>query len=373
MGKFEIYVSEIKNSGSELDSEKNRLVQLGNELNAVNLRGIGGNSQLASLQESIEMLKQRVNNEGTEMGAVAESLGRIANLYGNSESRIMSALESLVVSDNAAVGAVAGIGAIAGGNLKGVITNEVTDLDDAISDMFPNKSTKKLAKNVLKKALKEIKPGSEKIVDIRDIVKKIEKGDIFGALEKLPGLKDVKSWDFKKLKNVAKGSKDFSGIMDADALKFQAAMKTFKLVTDSDGYTSKYKEKYETEAMNYLSQGNVFGTVHAISSEFVQTVGKGTVDVACQLVSGGLDSAVKTMTFGLLDLSTINAALEDSVGFSPGTMFNATTDFISDGVDYILDDLIPGAGEVVANATGKAVSAGGKVISSGIDLIKKLF
>lgn len=88
--------------------------------------------------------------------------------------------------------------------------------------------------------------------------------------------------------------------------------------------------------MNYLKQGNIVGTMYSMSSEFIQTVGKGTVDETCQLISSGLDSAVKTVIFGLVDVSTINALMEDNWGISPGTLFNGAAGAISDCVDFVL-------------------------------------
>ncbi|SCY71268.1 hypothetical protein SAMN02910292_02586 [Lachnospiraceae bacterium XBB2008] len=374
MSKFEINVESIKKEGAELNSEKDRLLQLANAMDSVDLRGITGSSQMPIFQEQIDSLKTRVRKNGEEITAAGDALGRITAHYENCENNVVSALGTLSNSDGLVSGGAIGVGVIGAQNVTfPILNNEVSDLGDAIDDLIPNRGLKKIAKNTLKEVLKGAKPGSEKILDIRDIVNKLEDGDVFGALEKAPGLIDIKAWDFKKLKDVAKGSKDFSGILDTAALKFETTMKTMKLVTDSDGYINRYKEQYESQAMEYLKKGNLLGTIHSISSEFVQTVGKGTVDVACQVASSSIDSLVKTATFGLVDLSTINAALEDSIGFSPGTMFNATTKVISDGVDYVLDDLIPGAGKVVSNITGNAVKTGGKIIDGGINFLKKLF
>lgn len=373
MSKYEINVESIKKENAELDSEKNTLLQLANAMDSVDLRGITGSSQMPIFQEQINALKSRVRKNGDEITAVGEALGRITTHYENSEFNVVFALGTLSNTDGLVSGATIGIGAVSvlGLGLNDM-KNEVSDIDDAISGLITNRGSKKFAQNLLKKALKETKPGFEKILDIRDIVNKLEKGDIFGALEKAPSLIDVKAWDFKKMKD-AKSSKDFSGVLNTAALKFQAHIKTIRLVTDSDGYISRYKDQYESQAMEYLKKGNILGTVHSVSSEFVQTVGKGTVDVVCQLVSGGVDSIVKTATFGLVDFSMINAALEDSIGFSPGTMFNATTKVVSDGVDYVLDDLLPNAGKVVSNITGNTVKTGGKIINGGINFVKKLF
>lgn len=370
MSSFDINVNEIKKGSLELHSEKGKLMVMSNEIGTIDLTGVLGNYQMAMIQEALETVKHQTKENEKSLAAISESLADISYRYTSTDSQIMT--HSGVKVDS--IGTI--LGTLLGTKMAGKgydISSEVTEVIDISDEGFLNKSTKKIAKNILTKTMKELKPGSEKIVDIGEIVVKLENGDVFGALEKVPGLNDIKAWDFKKLNDLAKDSKDRSGIMNAGVLKFQAAMKVLKEVTDSDGYIQNYQRQYEVEAQQYLRQGNILGTIYSLSSEFVQTVGKGTVDVTCQLISGGLDSAIKTASLGFLDLSTINATMEDMVGGSLGTLFNATTQGISSGVDFIVDDLIPGVAGAAVDVAGKAIDAGGELISSGIDFIKNLF
>ena len=345
MSNYLIDPNEEKKVSSQITAERDRIAEISERVGSVDLSGIG--SQGSSVKKNLEELARRIKIIETETADYGDKLERISVLYENTDHSLRVGVYNLEES-------------------------EIENLSDVISNLFPNKSSKKIAKNILKKILKDAHKGLEKYVDVAEMVKKFEDGDYWGIVEKLPGLGDIKGWDFSSLKSFPT-MKDIGDAMDTKGLKITAIIKTLKMVTDSDGYIANYKEKYETQATNQLMNGDILGALHSISSEFVQTVGKGTVDVTCQLISDGLDGLLKVATFGYADLSTLNAVLDDTIGFSPGSLFNATSDAISDGVDYILDDMIPNAADAVGNMIGSAVDAGGKAISSGVKMICDFF
>lgn len=141
-----------------------------------------------------------------------------------------------------------------------------------------------------------------------------------------------------------------------NAVKVQSTVRTFQLVLDDDGYIAKNRIKYETMATDALRRGDLAGCAGAMVGEFVQTVGKGTVDVLCQTVGTYFDSTISMATGGMLTLSSINDLMYDVSGVSPGIVFNSITDGISNGVDFAVDKGVIQRGSLLSKARGTAVS-----------------
>lgn len=161
-----------------------------------------------------------------------------------------------------------------------------------------------------------------------------------------------------------KGFDGETGAINWTGVKVKALGKTIKLVLDEDGYISKYAEKYNDMAVEYFLKGDVAGLVGAGAGEFVQTVGKGTVDILCQTTSSVVDGMVSKATGGILTFSSMNQAMYELVGTSPGHMFNQATKAISSGVDVIVDKgLVEGSGKIV-KSIGSIVSKPASKIGS---------
>lgn len=167
-------------------------------------------------------------------------------------------------------------------------------------------------------------------------------------------------------------------------VKTKAVGSTLSLLFKEDGYISNNKEKYEQLAIEYLSNGDVSAMMGAITGEFVQTVGKGSVDVLCQTASSIIDSAMGKMPPLFMSLSTINQGLYDVCGWSPGHIFNSATKTISSAVDMITDDVLIGgataitdslqtASSVVNDIATAGVQAAGSAISSVVSGVGKWF
>ena len=113
--------------------------------------------------------------------------------------------------------------------------------------------------------------------------------------------------------------------------KFKAVSETIKLVSDKEGYIQKNDDKYMDITVDRLKDGDIIGAVWNMGGSFIQTVGKGTVDVTCRLISGALDS-VTEKTFGI-SVSNFNSVLEREIGVSPGSVFNDVATAVGDGVE----------------------------------------
>lgn len=197
--------------------------------------------------------------------------------------------------------------------------------------------------------------------------KKVTKGTVFEGSEK-----GYKIWskiaDGEYLNAVGEFVKEVGGQMyrtDAatgntsfqwNAVKVQAAVRTVQLVLNEDGYIAKYQAKYETMAADAIMKGDLAGCAGAMVGEFVQTVGKGSVDVLCQTVGAYFDSTISMATGGMLTLSSINDLMYDVSGVSPGTVFNSITDGISKGVDFAVDKGMIQGGAMLSKGIGSAFS-----------------
>lgn len=352
MSRFEIHPDSLKGAGLSTMMAQGSLAIMAMQLGNIDMNGIGG-SQTQVLQESINRSRDNIIRCNRDISNIESALSKIIKTYNEAENNLVSNLfgkAADIIMPMTSVGAAVTVGAnaVAVGN------------DSKMGD-----GTKKLIQNLLKYIMKNNNEGSEKIVDIGIIIEKIKEGKYLDAIEKLPGLFGIKGWDFT------------SGVtMNTALLKFDSIIKTLKLVADPKGYITANQSKYEQMMLDYAKDGNILGVISTMSGMFVQTVGKGVVDVTCQLISGGVDTLLKGVTGGLLDLSTINAVFEEHLGFSAGTIFSAATDAISTGVDYVVDGVVTivgKTGEVVDELIGGAISAGGKAIKGICNWVKGWF
>lgn len=167
-------------------------------------------------------------------------------------------------------------------------------------------------------------------VSAYEIVKKMMDGDVWGVIWESVGAVAPSTFDWKN-----------GGAISWTGLKLKAVSIVGKLVTNPDGYIQKNDEKYQDMMMEDLKNGDILGFVWDGAGSFIQTVGKGTVDGTCKLISGALDSYTEhlsEMIFGYgVSWSQMNAMMYEFAGWSPGHAFNAVGKFVSNGVDTIID------------------------------------
>lgn len=160
----------------------------------------------------------------------------------------------------------------------------------------------------------------------------------------------------------------FEGDKSLIGVKLKAVGETLKICLDEDGYIQKNADKYEEMALDSLKDGNILQTVTIMSGEFVQTVGKGSVDILCQLAGDAIGGI--PVVGDALDYT--NAVLEDLTGTSPELFLEEAGDTLSNGVDWFVDTAIDGAGHVddflgqCGTALGDVVVQGATGIGSGI-------
>lgn len=232
------------------------------------------------------------------------------------------------------------------------------------------KVTKKTIKYLIKKSGAK---GVGKIFDVKSVIDDIIDQKYFDTVEDLMGLFDVKGWDFSGVELTADPRPYLDQGMNVGVLKVQAVIKSFKMCMDKNGYIQKNDAKYMNEAENRILSGDIAGGIAALPADFIQTVGKGSVDVVCQVASSSIDSIFKAYTGGLMDLSTLNAMCEDAFGHSMGTLFNSATSAISKGVDFYTDKILIEGSSLVGKGIGKAVKAGISGVKSGLKFLKSVF
>ncbi len=267
---------------------------------------------------------------------------------------IDSVLSKSMLSD--AEGAVNGAFKSGKSGIKKDIKDAV-DVADWIDKNYENLSDAK--KKILKDIAKKLFGNYEKGYEIINCFRKGEWGDGF---EKSIDYVAGSSFNFE---DSPKGS--IKGMtVNWGAMKLKALGKTINMVLDEDGYISKNGDKYMEMMESYLLGGNVGGVFGAAAGDFVQTVGKGSVDILCQTASSSIDS-ITERAYGI-SLSTVNSIMYDVWGWSPGHAFNSVAKAINKGVDFVTDNvIIKGAGgiknvmrgtpEALGNLTVQAVSA----------------
>lgn len=201
----------------------------------------------------------------------------------------------------------------------------ISDVMDWIDEYYSDLPD--YAKQLIKSACKKMFGNG---VSAYEIVKKMKDGDVFGVIWESVGAVAPSTFDWKN-----------GGAISWTGLKLKAVSTVGKLVTDPDGYIQKNDEKYQDMMMDDLKNGDILGFVWDGAGSLVQTVGKGTVDATCKLISGTIDSYTEHLTEALfgygVSWSQMNAMMYEVAGWSPGHAFNAVSKFVSDGVDTIID------------------------------------
>lgn len=117
-----------------------------------------------------------------------------------------------------------------------------------------------------------------------EIVQMMTEGDVWGVIWKSVGTLAPSTFDWEK------GSINWTG------LKIKAVSTVGSLVTDPEGYIQANDEKYMQMMEDCLRKGDLLGFVWNGAGSFIQTVGKGTVDATCKLISGAADSITEKIT-----------------------------------------------------------------------------
>lgn len=131
-------------------------------------------------------------------------------------------------------------------------------------------------------------------------------------------------------------------------MKIDAAITTAKVVTDSDGYYMTRKGELESRIEEYLKEGDILGSTGLLAGEFVDTVGKGFLDVGGRVI-------VST-----LHLDTANNLIEAFTGVNIGENVNKFNNAIGDGVS----DIIDGTGEALHDVSNVIGDVGAGVIEA---------
>lgn len=147
-----------------------------------------------------------------------------------------------------------------------------------------------------------------------------------------------------------------------DSPKVDAVLKVIDICTDETGYYVQRGNALEAKAFEQLKQGNIVGGTYTLLQEFVEVVGKGTVDVGCQLV-------VDTFHLG-----TVNKIIRSTTGYDIGARLDKAGAYIGDTVSDVLDSgdgaidnalyEIGTAGVVTANYVGNTLSDVGDFLGS---------
>lgn len=307
----------------------------------------GVNSELKAMNQNWSPLL--ANNFLGKISSAQKGFSAIESMLGAGASAVLQSAKTMesvdgvlakLMKENSSVhkgssgSAHGGKGKAAKGST--ILSGLKSDFDDAVEvqrkiNRFMDKFSK-TEKNVIKILFKKVTEGKDSKLNIPSEAK--------AAYSVWSKLADGKYADAVGDFIEAVGGKTFdaeSGSINWTGVKVSALAKTFKLVLNGESYLSKNADKYEELATEHLLKGDVAGCAGAAAGMFVQTVGKGSVDVLCQTASSVLDGAVSAGTGGKLTLSSMNQAMYDLVGTSPGHVFNSMTKAVSDGVDVIVD------------------------------------
>lgn len=332
------------------------------------------------VDSAIENAYQRLNRVRADNNRSADALRNVVGIYAATESDVSGSKPTedqiIAVKNLSTKDASVSITktTTTGSTITSVVSGALTDIkssvktaadfqkeiDDWIDKNIP-KSVQNTVKTFYKKTVgKKIEEKYENLEAASKICSKIIKGEFSDAAEKF--VNTVGGDKLKMLVTTKSGDLSFNW----DGLQLQAVIKSLKLACNFDGYAQKNLSKYEDLSNDYAKQLDIGGIVGSMLGGAVQVLGKGTVDVTCQLASSVLDSTVSYATGGLFTMSSINDAMYDLTGTSPGHIFNSVSNSISDGVDYIVDK---GLVEGMSNL-GKAVENG---VSTSIKAVGSLF
>lgn len=399
---------------TDISSYADRINALGNNLSNAHSGAIRVFAGIDSLivgrlpsQYKNAGIHAKITNLQQKNGRIAKSLKQISQVYQKADNNIRSYISQV---DDGKMVSVRSIGAVISVDMfnkvifgpaktcPGMVPREIDlgkiakvvaksagsyKLVDIVSDYYLfnkkhiksiPKSIRKLAKNLSKYYLKNAgMKNLGKVYDVKDIVDDFIDKKYFDVAEDILNLVDVKGWNFEGVELTSDIGSYLSGGMDVSVLKLQAVIKTFKLGMDKNGYLQKNNDRYMQEATDRFLKGDIVGSIMTMPADFIQTVGKGTIDVSCQLVSSSLDSICKSFTGGLMDVSTFNSMCEDSLGFSMGTMFNDVSSAVNKGVDFYTDKILIDGYSWAGKELGKAFNTGMKGVKSGLKYLGNLF
>lgn len=235
-----------------------------------------------------------------------------------------------------------------GSDLKASV-EDVNKLMDFIDKKYGNLSDaeKKVLKDIFGRITKDTP--IEDLEDVYKIINEARKGNLGGTVGEF--IETIGSYTTED------GSINFTG------LKVKTVGKLLKMGLDEDGYLQKNADKYMDIMTELGVKGDIPGVIWYMGGDFVQTVGKGSVDILCQLSSGLIDSVFSKATGGTT-LSELNAIMYEKYSWSPGHLFNDVAGGISDLVDTAVDDgydFVKDVAENVAGGLGEVGNTIGKV------------
>lgn len=349
--------------------------------------------EVASLERQIESAETKLESYMTILDSGPQALKSIdetskISKIGEVGSRVIDAATLLAGTTNAFCDSLFRNGeyktnlktSISGdsGLLYGMSINDLSSDFKTLSDVMDwidenYSQLPDVEKQLIKSACKKMFGNG---VSAYEIVHKMMDGDYFGVI-----------WE--SIGAVAPSSFDWKDGIGWKGLKLKAVSTVGKMVTDSNGYIQKNDEKYQNMMMDDLKNGDILGFVWDSAGSLVQTVGKGSVDGTCKLVSGAIDSFTEKLTedlFGYgISLSTANALMYDQFGWSPGHAFNKVGKFVSNCTDTIIDggshflsavadqaySDLKDFGELVGNATSATIDFLGNAADSVVDFFRK--
>ena len=326
MGSFSVWPEKVRKVSTDFEEMQGALSFFAGQVSDV-ANKMGQVTSYASMKSKVSALQGNIENNKRDISVLQTSLDSVVNAYCDAEKNVIK-------------------------NTTGMpdfYVNHITSI--YASDGSKNSDNLKFEKGLLKNSTKIIlkRYGISKIVDVGEIAEKINSEDYGSAIQKGVNIFDsLKAWKIE----------DKKLIPNEKGIYISATIKTGELVLDRDGYIARNREKYEAQARENIKKGDILGLFGSMSAEFVQTTGKGYADVTCKVIGDIMNTGVKTASLGLLDLSSLNAGMEKYLHVNPGKEFKKMGTAISDGVDIIVDDILPGAGK----AAGKVLKGGGKVV-----------
>lgn len=384
MSDFEVGSAKLKNSASDINGINNTIKSLKQQLDKCDsvLQSCMPSKSYSGIKRSLSVASKSLQQQSINLNHLASGLEKSASLYSRTEKGISS--QKVTIGKTTDIKKAADqknyselIKYVLAGGISSTALLEQIKADgkgalnavDIIAELYEKYYDKKLTETEkeLYKSFYKIVLGKTPIKDIPDMFKvidKIHKGDYGGALGYLV--------------DKAGMALDSDGNISYTGLKIKAIGKTIDLVLGKDSYIIANDDKYKAKAESSLRHGDILGFVWNGGGDFIQTVGKGTVDVSCQLVSDTIDAYISQSTGGLLTLTTVNTMLNDTIGTSPGHIFNACTKVVSDATDFYIDkggdflgalakqsysdlaefgDLVGKAGKGISKASGGIVSA----------------
>ena len=303
----------------------------------------------ASLKKNLLTISNTLDNKKHAINSAGNALNSIVSLYSNSEKNIANkAVKKSKNNSKASINPIFMPLLAINGSQFATLGIEWWKKNQGDVEKYYDYFDKNL--NKVPKSIRDIvglymkRKGIGKVSDVYKVLKDLRKSD-WGMAFADAG------------KKFAGKSVNENGNINWKVLKIKAALDTIGLVTKKGGYIEKNKAKYEDFQLQSAFKGDLYGIVSGISAEFVQTVGKGSVDVLCKTVYGAMDSAFEAATLGHLNLTTIDDMTYDALGMSFGRGFNATTQFVSDVVDVVCDKGIIGLGSAAFKKMSDASSA----------------